>query len=386
MNTILVLNAGSNSLKYSLFRGEIELLRGHIDGVGKLGTSSITFNKQTRTVEHYTKDHLDAVQFALQVIKGHADVTQIKHVLHRVVHGGEKHVQHTVIDGRVEKDIEELVLLAPLHNPANLAGIKAARQELPAATHVAFFDTAFHHTIPRHVFLYGIPYKFYQKWGIRKYGFHGLSHQYIAETVYSKTGSDERIVSCHLGSGSSITAIHRGKSLDTSMGFTPLDGLLMATRGGEMDPDIPLFLMEHEHLSFHEVNEMLNKESGLKGLVGTADLREVKRKADAGDQFAQLVIEMLSYRIATTVGRFQVPVGGMKTLTFTGGVGEHASFVRAEVCRLLAPFGVQLDEEANTAGREVISAPGSTVRVLLVPANEELQMVRLLQRGQYQRV
>lgn len=381
MDTILVLNAGSNSLKFKLFRGNVELMSGHIDGIGKKGFCTVKQGSIQTTREHVTKDYFDAVSFALESVQQLSHT--IRFVLHRVVHGGERFTQHCVIDNDVEKSIEELVLLAPLHNPANLAGIRAARKALPQATHVAFFDTAFHHTIPKQAFLYGLPYKLYEKWGIRKYGFHGLSHQYIAEEVYAHTRSSDRIISCHLGSGCSIAAVENGKCLDTTMGFTPLDGLLMATRSGELDPEIPLFLIENEHMTVKEVTDMLNKEAGMKGLIGTGDLREIKRMADEGNEMARLVIDMFCYRVAQAVGSYHVTVGGVHTLVFTGGIGEHADYVRDKVGEWLGSIGVLIDKHANKQHRNLISQRSSRVTTLIIPANEELQMVKLLLRGEY---
>lgn len=380
---ILVINAGSSSLKYKVFRDEVEILAGIMEGVGKEGRSTITIRGVSKTVETQTRNHADAVRDALHIISQHVPIEKVIAVLHRVVHGGEHFTQHAVITASVESIIDELCQLAPLHNPANLAGIRAARRELPNAVHIACFDTVFHHTIPKHAFIYGIPYVFYEKYGIRKYGFHGLSHQYLSQRVYEITGRSDRIITCHLGSGSSICAIHHGKSLDTTMGFSPLDGLLMATRSGEIDPEIPLFIMEHERLSTTQMMELLNKEAGLKGLTGVSDLREVKKLADAGDEHAKLAIAMLCYRIASAIGNYHITVGGVHTIVFTGGIGEHAAFVRERVGELLSPIGVLLDKAANNANRETISADSSRVNVLVVPANEELQMVRLYLSGSY---
>lgn len=380
---ILVLNAGSNSLKYKVFRVDKELLAGHVDGIGKQAEHTIIRSSIVNSETLFIRDHLDAVLAALKQVNEVMALNDITHVLHRVVHGGERFTEHKIITSEVEVGIEQLGDLAPLHNPANLAGIKAAKHALPNALHIAFFDTAFHSTIPNHAFLYGIPYKLYKKWGIRKYGFHGLSHQYIAQTVEHRLGHSENLVSCHLGSGSSICAIHKGTSIDTTMGFTPMDGILMATRSGELDPDIPLFLLEHEHYTIQELSSMLNKEAGIKGLIGTGDLREVKRKADNGDSMAKLVIDMLCYRIAMFIGSYHVAVGGMKILTFTGGIGQNAAFIRSGVCVLLEPLGVKLDEDANQDGKYVISAPGSSVTIMVIPADEELQMVRLFMRHAY---
>jgi acetate kinase len=218
----------------------------------------------------------------------------------------------------------------------------------------------------------------YRRFGIRKYGFHGLSHEYISDRVYGMLGRNDRIISCHLGSGCSVTAMHQGKSLDTTMGFTPLDGLLMATRSGELDPEIPLFLLQHGGMNIDELTKMLNSEAGMKGLVGSSDLREIKARADAGDGMCKLVIDMFCYRVAQAVGSYHVTVGGVYTLVFTGGIGENASYVREAICAQLAPLGVLLDPYANSRNDTTINAPSSRVHVLVIPANEELHMVKLL--------
>ena len=380
---ILVLNAGSSSLKYKLFRGDVVLLAGHITNIGKQGTSSIEKRGVARTEQVTVQNHDDAVAYALRIVHSELDHAGITHVLHRVVHGGEHYVQHTVIDNAVERGIGELSVLAPLHNPPALSGIRAARAQLPHATHIAFFDTAFHHTIPRHAFMYGIPYTLYEKYGIRKYGFHGLSHEYLTGKAYEATQSTSRIITCHLGAGSSLAAVHHGRCLDTTMGFTPLDGLLMATRSGELDPDIPLFLIENAQYTPQQISQLLNRESGLKGIAGTGDLREVKQLADQGDTRAQLAISMLCYRLAKSIGSMHVAVGGVHTLVFSGGVGEHAAWLRERVCALLAPLGILLDTNANAAHRHVISQPSSRATVLVIPTDEELHMVKLFLGGRY---
>jgi acetate kinase len=257
---ILVLNAGSSSLKYKLFRGEEELHAGHFANIGSSGAhaSESRVHKINRSETHDVKTHSQAVHAALREIARAFPAEKIEFVAHRVVHGGERFTRHTVITADVENGIDALCAVAPLHNPANLAGIRAARSALPNAVHIACFDTAFHHTIPKFAFLYGLPYELYTKYGIRKYGFHGLSHEYCAQRVHELTHSAERIVTCHLGAGSSLAAVHHGKSVDTTMGFSPLDGLLMATRTGELDPDVPLYLMQKEHLSIAQVLDMLN--------------------------------------------------------------------------------------------------------------------------------
>lgn len=383
MTYILVLNAGSSSLKYKLFRGDVELLAGHIESIGKAGVSTVHKGTSQLSEQHETKNHLDAVEFALSVVKREVAIGDISHVAHRVVHGGEKYSRHAVISDKLEIGIDELSALAPLHNPSNLACIKAAKKMLPKAVHIACFDTAFHHSIPKHAYLYGLPLAMYEKWGLRKYGFHGLSHEYVTKVLYERTGKTDKIITCHLGAGSSIAAIHHGKCIDTTMGFTPLDGLLMATRTGALDPQIPVFLMEHEHMNPKQITELLNKESGLKGLTGHADLREVKKLADQGNEMAQVAIEMLCYRLANAIGSYHIALGGVRTITFTGGIGEHADWVREKVCSYLSTIGVLLDKHANEQHKPEISAQSSRINVLVIPANEELHMARIVLSSNY---
>ena len=383
-SAILVLNAGSSSLKYKLFRDGRELLAGHIAGIGAAtSTSMVRVRSVQSTMARHTPTIHDALSFALAIVKTELPHEHIAYVAHRVVHGGERFTHHTVINPEVEVAIEELGRLAPLHNPSNLAGIRAARTAMPHAVHIACFDTAFHHTIPRFAFLYGLPYKLYEELGIRKYGFHGLSHEYSAHKAFEITRRSDRVITCHLGAGSSLCAIHHGLSHDTTMGFTPLDGLLMATRAGELDPDIPLFLMKEQGLSIEQVETLLNTGSGLKGLTGSADLREVKVKADAGNEISATAIEMLCYRIALHIGGYTITVGGVRTITFSGGIGENAAWLRARVCELLAPLGVLLDPGANERHAQTISSPASRVTVLVIPANEEQHMANIVIAGRF---
>jgi len=338
---------------------------------------------RTSSIGRATPDIHDALDFALAIVATELPHERIAFVAHRVVHGGEQFTHHTVITPEVEAGIEALARLAPLHNPANLAGIRVAQRAMPHATHIACFDTAFHHTIPQFAFLYGLPYKLYEEHGIRKYGFHGLSHEYSAQRAYEITRRSDRVITCHLGAGSSLCAIHHGRSHDTTMGFTPLDGLLMATRSGELDPDIPLFLMREQGLSIEEVETLLSTGSGLKGLTGFADLRDVKTHADAGDEHARTAIDMLCYRIALHVGAYHVTLGGARTITFSGGIGENAAWLRAKVCELLSPLGVLLDAAANERHAQTISSPTSRVTVLVIPADEEKHMASIVTAGRF---
>ena len=296
-------------------------------------------------------------------------------VVHRVVHGGEKYREPVLVDEQVLADIQELSVLAPLHNPANLAGVRACMDALPGADQVAVFDTAFHSSIPEEVFLYAIPVELYKEFGIRKYGFHGISHSYVASLLRERYGRDVDAISCHLGSGSSITALRSGRSVDTTMGFTPLDGVLMSTRSGEIDPEIPLFLLREGHYSLEEVEDMLSKQSGLLGLTGDADLRDVWRRARHGDERCQLALEMLCYRVAFFVNALRTAVPDPRAIVFTAGIGEKAWYVRERVCHFLQ---VPLDREANRANRPgLVSAAHSKTEVLVLPTDEQLRMHQL---------
>jgi acetate kinase len=384
-SAMLIVNAGSSSLKYKLFHGGVEVLAGHLTGIGGSGVSTVSVRGQRTSVPRVTHDVSEAVAFALEVVSTQCPRERIGYVVHRVVHGGETLIHHTIITPEVEAEIERLAALAPLHNPAALAGIRLARKAIPGAVSVACFDTAFHHTIPRYAFLYGLPYRLYEEYGIRKYGFHGLSHEYAAQKAYEITRRSDRVITCHLGSGSSLCAVHHGRSRDTTMGFTPLDGLLMATRSGELDPTIPLVLIRDHGLSVEQVESLLTNDSGLKGIAGTGDLRAVKERADAGDEHAQVAIEMLCYRIALHIGAYSVTLGGVHTITFSGGIGENAAWVRERVCELLAPLGVLLDAEANEQHARTISSPTSRVTVLVVPADEERHMNDVVLGGRFVR-
>lgn len=308
------------------------------------------------------------------------DASQIDAVGHRVVHGGESFQKPTLIDGPVIAAIRKNIPLAPLHNPANLVGIEVARAFFPDAPHVAVFDTAFHQDLPPRAFHYGLPHEFYQKYSIRRYGFHGTSHQYVAKQAASVLGKplpDLNLITIHLGGGSSITAIKKGKSVDTSMGMTPLEGLVMGTRSGDLDPSIPFHLAEVSGMSFPEIIDVFNHRSGLKGLCGTNDMREVLKKREAGDPRAGLAIDVYTYRLKKYIGAYFAALGDVDALVFTAGVGENSSEIRAEACNGLENFGIELDLEKNMkndSGPFEIHSEKSRVKVLVVPTDEELEI------------
>ena len=375
----LVINAGSSSLKYTLFTKDLEeSFKGHVDGIGLPRCALHLKAKEGEWHEHFkAKDHLHAVLKALKSLKEHGaleDLDQIRMIGHRVVHGGERYTKPTIIDERVTRDIKELGALAPLHNPPALAGILALKKVLPDVAQVAVFDTAYHQTIPKYAFLYGLPMELYEEHGIRKYGFHGISHEYVAKKAAEKlAGKREHheIITCHLGNGSSITAVKDGKSIDTSMGFTPLDGLIMGTRSGGLDPEIIVYLLKHEHYTLTKVQELLQKRSGLKGIAGDSDMRELRERSLRKDPEAILALDMLAYRIAKYIGSYAAALQGLDAIVFTGGIGENAHYLRKKACAYLCHLGVELDAHANRKNETFIQAKKSKVAVMVLKTNEE---------------
>ncbi|MBN2566490.1 acetate kinase [Candidatus Woesearchaeota archaeon] len=382
---ILVLNSGSSSLKYKLFdtkRG-VALLSGHVDAIG-LPRCNVTFtagaNKQTTTCA--VKDHLAAVKLALQSLLDFtviARLADIDAVGHRVVHGGEYYTGPTRVTKRVLATIKRLAEFAPLHNPPEIAGIKACMRALPSVPQVIVCDTAFHQTIPDHAFLYGIPYGLYKKYRIRKYGFHGTSHKYVAREAARMLGKEKshEIITCHLGNGSSICAVKDGRSVDTSMGFSPLDGLIMGTRSGELDPEVVLYLIKKKHMDPDELSGYLNKQSGLKGISNlSSDVRDLKEAAAKGNAHARLALDMLAYRIAQYVGSYMTIMHGLDAIVFTAGIGENEPDIRRKVCGYLAFAGLTLDPAKNRRNERVITRPGSRIKALVIPTNEELEIAK----------
>jgi acetate kinase len=394
---ILVLNSGSSSIKFQLIETDSEMIASNTDRclakgiVERIGTDEASLRlegsaKQCKPHIGALLDHQSALSRVLETLRECgviADVSQVQAVGHRVVHGGEQFSHSVILDEEVAKAIQQCSELAPLHNPHNLRGYYVARKVMPQVPQVAVFDTAFHQTIPPHAYLYGIPYTYYRRYKIRRYGFHGTSHRYVAfrfRQIFGKGREDVNLITCHLGNGCSITAIEKGKSVDTSMGFTPLEGLVMGTRSGDLDPAIILYLMSKDELSLHDVSTLLNKFSGLYGLSGESnDMRELLVAAGKGDEQAKLAIEVFCYRIRRYIGAYSAAMGHVDGLIFTGGIGENAPYVREKACERLAELGFMVDlaRNNNVIGKEgEISSDSSRARVMVIPTNEELLIAR----------
>ena len=388
---ILVLNTGSSSLKYQVIDMEKEetLAKGNFERIGQVN-SFLTHkvNGEKHKFEHYAKNHEQAIEFVIsRLINPHygvlKDLSELAAIGHRVVHGGEKFSEPTLITDEVIEAIEDCSDLAPLHNPAAVLGIKACRTIMPDIKMVAVFDTSFHQTIPQERYIYPIPYEYYKKYGIRKYGFHGTSHQYVAERVaklMNKDIKDLKIVNCHLGQGASVCAIQGGKSVETSMGLTPLGGIPMGTRSGDLDPSVVTYLMKKEDLTPDEMEYILNKQSGVYGVSGVSvDFRDIEADAAAGGHHAKLALDNYHYLVACYVARCVVAMNGIDVLTFTAGVGERGQDSREAICDYLEYFGVKIDKEFNQTikGDEAeISAKNAKVRTFVIPTDEELMIAR----------
>jgi acetate kinase len=362
---ILVLNAGSSSLKFNLFDITPESMAGNSERVLAKGE-----------VERVT-GMKEALRPAFEQI-GNATVDAVGH---RVVHGGDRFHESVIIDAAVEKQIAELSALAPLHNPPGLDALRAAREHLPGVPHVAAFDTAFHHTLPPRAYVYGLPYEYLTEKKIRRYGFHGISHRYVSGRFAQLHGgkrSDYRMIVCHLGNGCSVCAIGNGQSIDTSMGFTPLEGLVMGTRSGDIDAAAVLHLITQERRDPASLLETLNRESGLKGISGISnDMRDLEREASAGNERAALAIDVFCYRVRKYIGAYLAAMNGADALIFTGGIGEHAPHVRARICNGLGDLGIAVDPEMNEKDRKDARAVGSSrIPVWVIPTNEELMIAR----------
>jgi acetate kinase len=393
---ILVLNCGSSSVKYQLIdmEKELALARGIVERIGMAGSvlKHKPHDRPQTVIAGEILDHIQAIDFLISMLlsPNHGvikDKKEISAVGHRVVHGGERFTESVLITPDLMVEIKSLISLAPLHNPHNIRGIAAATATLKDLPQVAVFDTAFHHRMPPHAYIYGIPYLLYKKYGIRRYGFHGPSHFYVSAQAAEKLGrplEQLKIITCHLGNGASMAAIDHGISIDTSMGFTPLEGLLMGTRSGDCDPAIILHIMAQEELSLQEANTLLNKHSGLYGISGlSADVREILQAVSEGHQNAKLAMKVYVYRIKKYIGAYIAAMGGLDAVVFTGGVGENAVPVRQDVCAGMECFGIKLDEgrnSAHTGGVEVISTADSKVSVVVVPTNEELVIARETKR------
>nr|WP_302111467.1 acetate kinase [uncultured Acetatifactor sp.] len=389
---ILVINCGSSSLKFQLIDSETEqcLAKGLCERIGIDG-SMITYAPEGGEKEKNVTpmpDHTEAIRLVLEALTNPrtgvvGSLDEIGAVGHRVVHGGEKFAESVVIDNEVLAAVEECNDLAPLHNPANLIGINACRKLMPDTPMVAVFDTAFHQTMPEKAYMYGLPYEYYQKYKIRRYGFHGTSHSYVskrAADVLGKAYDDLKIIVCHLGNGASISAVEKGRCVDTSMGLTPLEGLMMGTRSGDIDPAIMEFLAHKEGKDIDKIMEVLNKKSGVLGLSDnlSSDFRDLEAGYHEGDANAVRAMEAFCYRVAKYIGSFVAAMNGVDVICFTAGVGENAPIVRTFVCGYLGYLGVELDQEANGKRGEdiVITTPGSRTTVMVIPTNEELAIAR----------
>ena len=387
---ILVINCGSSSLKYQLINSETEgvLAKGLCERIGIDGM--LTYQPEggeKEKSEIAMPTHTEAINAVLAALTNEKSgviksLSEVGAVGHRVVHGGEKFTSSCLINDESMKAIEECNDLAPLHNPANLIGIRACQELMPGVPMVAVFDTAFHQTMPDVAYTYGILYEYYEKYKVRRYGFHGTSHSYVSKRtaeIVGKPYDQMKIIVCHLGNGASISAVNCGKSVDTSMGLTPLEGLVMGTRSGDLDPAIIDFVGKKEGLSLDEMNEVLNKKSGMLGISGvSSDGRDLEAAAETGNKRAQLALDVFDYRVIKYIGAYAAAMNGVDAIAFTAGIGENNIKMRKDVCSSLTYLGVKLDEEKNNVRGEerIISADDSKVQVLLVPTNEELAIAR----------
>ncbi|MBU5482746.1 acetate kinase [Clostridium sp. MSJ-11] len=388
---ILVINCGSSSLKYQLIDmvSENALAKGLVERIGIEG-SILTqkANDEKYIIEQPMKDHKDAIKLVLGALidEKHGvikDMSEISAVGHRVVHGGEKYASSVLIDDEVMKSLEDCVKLAPLHNPPNIIGINACKALMPNTPMVAVFDTAFHQTIPEHAYIYPIPYELYKKHGVRRYGFHGTSHRFVsmmAAELMEKDIKDLKTITCHLGNGASICAVDGGKSVATSMGFTPLEGIAMGTRSGNIDPAIIPFLMKELNMSIDEVNDMLNKKSGVYGVSGvSSDFRDIEEAAEKGEHRSQLALDIFHSGVKSFIGSYAAVMGGVDCIVFTAGLGENSATSREEICKGLEFLGFSIDEKKNNEGRgfsKIISTEDSKVKVYVIPTDEELMIAR----------
>lgn len=391
---ILVLNCGSSSLKYQLIDMDTEdvLASGKYERIGE-DEAFITHkvNGEKHEIVHPAKTHEEAVDFTLKQLinpeyKVIDSLDEINAIGHRLVHGGEKIAESVVIDDHVIDVLKECTDLAPLHNPAGIIGIEACKKVMPGKPMVGVFDTAFHQTIPEERYIYPIPYEYYEKYGVRKYGFHGTSHMYVSRRlaeIENKTIEDLKIVTCHLGQGSSICAVQGGKSVETSMGLTPLAGIPMVTRSGDIDPSVVTFIMKKEGKSANEVENILNKKSGVQGISGLApDFRVIENESMSGNKRAQLAMKNFKYSVAQYIARYAVTMNGIDAIVFTGGVGENQINIRKGICEQLTFMGVEIDEDKNNVRSEekLVSKDSSKVKVYVIPTNEELMIAKETER------
>ena len=388
---ILCVNAGSSSLKFQLYEmpEEISNISGYVEKIGaKDSFYTIKHEGEKTETKKPIKNHTEAVKIMLEELVNYGAVEnleEIRGVGHRVLHGGEKYSDSVVITDQVLKDIKDLTKLGPLHHPGNIAGIKAMQQALPEATQVAVFDTAFHQTIPKVQYMYPVPLEWYEKYGVRKYGFHGTSHKYITQVMSQKLGKEKvNLIICHVGSGASITAVKDSQSYDTTMGLTPLDGLMMGTRSGSIDPSIIKYMIDESGMKYDEIDEALNKKSGLLGICGFNDNRDVESAIANGDENARLALDMYVDRIDRYIAEYYIELGGkVDAIVFTAGVLENGATTRESIIKGLEPLGIKINQEVNDAIASfkeitsgVITAEDSTVPVYVEPTNEEVMIIR----------
>lgn len=388
---VLVINCGSSSLKFQLINSDTEavLAKGLCERIGIEG-SQIVYQPaggQKETTVSPMPSHTQAIQLVLDALVNEksgviASLSEIGAVGHRLVHGGEKFASSTVITDEVIEAVESCNDLAPLHNPANLIGVRACQELMPGVPMVGVFDTAFHQTMPEKAYLYGLPYEYYEKYGVRRYGFHGTSHSYVskrAAELLDKPYDSLKTIVCHLGNGASVCAVKNGKSVDTSMGLTPLEGLIMGTRSGDVDPGALELISKKEGMSFDDIMAMVNKKSGVQGMSGiSSDFRDLEAAAEKGDAAGIRTLEAFNYRVAKYIGAYTAAMNGVDVICFTAGVGENGPATRAGICEYLGYLGVEIDPAANNIRGEerVISTPGSKVTVYCLPTNEELAIAR----------
>ena len=389
---VLVINCGSSSLKFQLINAQTEkvLAKGLCERIGidgRLTYQPAGGEKEKSDLAMPT--HTEAIQFVIDALTNEKtgvvkSLDEIGAVGHRLVHGGEKFASSVVITDEVKKAVEECNDLAPLHNPANLIGVAACEKLMPGTPMVAVFDTAFHQTMPEKAYMYGLPYEYYEKYKVRRYGFHGTSHSFVskrAAEVMGKSYDEVKTIVCHLGNGSSVSAVLNGKCVDTSMGLTPLEGLVMGTRSGDIDPAIMEFIAKKENLDIEGVMEVLNKKSGVFGISGglSSDFRDLTDAMNAGDKKAKIAMDVFSYRVAKYIGSYAAAMNGVDDIVFTAGIGENDDYVREEVCKYLGYLGVDFDSEVNKGlrGKEAeLTKEGSKVKVFVIPTNEELAIAR----------
>ena len=386
---ILVLNCGSSSLKYKLINMDNEevMAKGTCERIGEKSFVTHKVNGEKIRFDHPVKNHKEAIDFMTQLLLDSKyntikSLTEIDGIGHRVVQGADKFKSSVIVDEEVIKKIEECAALAPVHNKAAVTGIRAAMESMPGKPNVVVFDTVFHQTIPEERFMYPIPYKYYEKYGIRKYGFHGTSHKYVSKRVAELLGKpveDLKTVVCHLGQGASLCAVKGGKSVDTTMGLTPLGGIPMCARSGDLDPSVVTYIMKNENVTPDETELILNKESGVLGLSGvSADFRDIEAEAAKGNKRAKLSIETYAYKVAQYIASYIVSLGGLDVIAFTAGIGENQYNARKKICENLKCFGVEIDEAKNHEFRDEgrISSSNSKVEVWVVPTNEELMIAK----------